>query len=368
MLSLIILYELLFNKATPEAAEVSDLLIYPIKSCGSVSNYNWPVNRYGFELDRFWVLAKNGSKISQRECPQMAKITIKLQVYVNNTASSLTTFTAEKSSSLKYLKVDENIYFRGGNLVCSAPGMKTDLIIRFGNFKSNQNPKSTKIDVFGSIIDGIDEGDEASQWFSEYLQLSDVRLFVKADTVRSLPKKHTPKYGFNYQPQTAFADGFPVLLVSETSLADLNLKLKSSEKITSKNKEISVLNFRPNIVLKEIDKFSLSPFIEETWGVISIGKSNVAHKFFVASRCTRCEIPCNDLETGVIGKEPTYTMMKDGYRRSDPGKKFQCCFGMNLIPATTNFSLTIGDSLNVLSTMYHDGKIGAWQPVKLTAV
>jgi hypothetical protein len=67
-----------------------------------------------------------------------------------------------------------------------------------------------------------------------------------------------------------------------------------------------------------------------------------------------------NLETGEPGKQPSKILMKDSWRRVDPGAKFHACFGMNSISASPGgFSLAVGDQVSILSTTSeHDRKKG----------
>ena len=76
--------------------------------------------------------------------------------------------------------------------------------------------------------------------------------------------------------QTAFADGYPFLILSQESLSDLNKRLSSP---------VAMRNFRPNIVIKGCKK----PYEEDTWKQIRIGPDHSNdHLFFLVARCTRC--------------------------------------------------------------------------------
>jgi uncharacterized protein YcbX len=108
----------------------------------------------------------------------------------------------------------------------------------------------------------------------------------------------------------SFADGAPVLLTSEESLADLNTRLE---------KLITMTRFRPNLVVR-----GDLPYAEDEWQAIGIGET----RFDVGWACTRCILTTVDPETGqpCPDGEPLRTLKK--YRRRDR----EVYFGQNLLP------------------------------------
>ena len=72
-----------------------------------------------------------------------------------------------------------------------------------------------------------------------------VRLVSKGESVRHLNPKYLPavRDAFDHEPQTAFSDGWPFLILSEESIADLNTRLPKGPV------QASARNFRPNIVV-----------------------------------------------------------------------------------------------------------------------
>ena len=140
--------------------------------------------------------------------------------------------------------------------------------------------------------------------------------------------------------------------MSQESVDDLNTRLDAEDKVTFEN-------FRPNIVVHGVP-----PFAEDEWKIVNVG----THRFYITSRCTRCQVPCVNVETGTIGKEPSRTMMKNWYRRVDPGSKFEACFGVNALSGKEGLDAPISvDDVFVVkeTTTKHNVKIGIWQPRKI---
>src|SRR5580692_9450895 len=105
-----------------------------------------------------------------------------------------------------------------------------------------------------------------------------------------------------------FADGYPVLLIGEASLADLNATLCEA---------VPMDRFRPNIVVS-----SMEPFVEDQWGELEIGTARLSG----TKACDRCSVPTVDQLTGQrTGPEPIRTL--SSYRRFGDG----VYLGQNLI-------------------------------------
>ena len=122
----------------------------------------------------------------------------------------------------------------------------------------------------------------------------------------------------------SFADAFPLLLISQASLDDLNSKLAVP---------VPMNRFRPNIVINGCGAFD-----EDGWKKIRVGNM----VFHVMKPCGRCVTTTVDQSTGVQGKEPLATLSK--YRKVD-GKVL---FGQNVIPEKRGM-VHVGDVVEVIS-------------------
>jgi uncharacterized protein len=121
----------------------------------------------------------------------------------------------------------------------------------------------------------------------------------------------------------SFADGFPFLIVSEASLADLNARLPGPP--------LPIDRFRPNLVVTGCE-----PFAEDGWSELRIG----AMTFRTAKPCSRCVITTIDQTTGEPGPEPLRTLAR--YRRVDG----RVMFGQNLVHAGRG-TVRVGDAVSV---------------------
>jgi uncharacterized protein len=246
---------------------VSNLTYYPIKACRGFDVPVSNIQRMGLEHDRrMMVVTPDGGFLTQREHPRLALITPSLK----NEALTL-----------------------------SAPNFDS---LQVGIQKTGT---PTSVEIWASkCVDAIDQGDEAAAWLSDWLGIS-VRLVHIADGFK---RKLNSNYAVNTDDHTGFADGYPILIISEESLQDLNSRLDSA---------VPMNRFRPNLVVKGSE-----PFAEDTWKRIRIGGVEMA----LVKPCARCLVTTIDKETLKKNKEPLKTL--SGYRNHELG----AIFGMNTIP------------------------------------
>ncbi|GAA2429067.1 MOSC domain-containing protein [Actinomadura vinacea] len=159
---------------------------------------------------------------------------------------------------------------------------------------------------------GIDQGDEAADWFSALLD-TECRL------VRFTGGRRTSRGN----GELAFADGYPLLVISAESLADLNGRLAEP---------LPMNRFRPNLVIE-----GLGPYGEDRVRFLRIGGTVIE----MVKSCARCVITTTDQNSGERGREPLRTLAS--YRTIDRGIRF----GQNAIPRTPG-PLAVGDPLEVL--------------------
>lgn len=262
---------------------VSTLTYYPIKACRGFDVPTANVERMGLENDRrMMVVTPEGDFLTQREHPRLALVTPTL---------------GEGAVSL------------------SAPDFDS---LQIGIRKTGA---TTPVNIWKSKgAQAVDQGDEAAQWFSDWLGTS-VRLVHFADGYRRLVSRD---HAVHADDHTGFADGYPILIASEESLADLNRCLASP---------LPMNRFRPNLVVKGCE-----PFAEDTWKRIRIGEMELA----IVKPCARCVVTTIDKETLERGKEPLKTL--NTFRKQGGG----AMFGQNVIPLNEG-RLEVGMSVEVLS-------------------
>ena len=243
---------------------VSELIIYPVKSCAGINLDKTSVEAFGLKDDRRWmVVDENGEMVTQRKLAKMCLI----QPELISSGLILTAPLMEK---------------------CHIEIPIADCIV--------------KVKVWNDICQAYDAGDVVAEWLSYFLSTKCRLVYFPEDEIRQVD------LGFAIEgDKTAFSDGFPLLLLSQASLDDLNSRLTSS---------VSIKRFRPNIVVNGCE-----PFAEDTWNKIKIG--NIV--FRIVKPCSRCVIPSINPETAIKEDEPLKTLV--AYRKRE--KKI--FFGQNVI-------------------------------------
>lgn len=228
----------------PEDVVVSEIFVYPIKSCRGIRLESSVLSARGLKYDRMFALMNNkGLHISLRCHPKMATIT---------TAFSQC----------------------GTKLLVECATMETGIEIPLEESAGEKTYE--QINIWDCLCDVFEVDPAISQWFCDALKITETRLVRMADHfVRETSRKTS------HSGQAALADQFPYLLVSEKSLEEVNALLEES---------IVMENFRPNIVVKNCDAFA-----EETWKQVRLGGILMS----VTQRCSRCVLPNTHPFTGI---------------------------------------------------------------------
>lgn len=157
----------------------------------------------------------------------------------------------------------------------------------------------------------LDEGDEASKWFSNYLgKPSRLIRFNAASETRPVD----PQYAAGHK--VMFSDQYPFMLLSQGSMDALNKLLKEP---------IPINRFRPNIVVS-----GCKPFSEDVWTEIKINEFT----FEGVKLCSRCKVPTINQETGIAGPEPNTTLMairSDKVLRPTQKQQGKIYFGQHIV-------------------------------------
>jgi MOSC domain-containing protein len=245
---------------------LSALHLYPVKSCGSLSPAEWPLDRIGLRHDRRWmVVSPEGRFLTQREIPGLALVRPRLE---------------------------------GENLILAAPGL-VDHVVPL----TPAGGRRFLARIWNDRVEAWLPDPEADQWFSDYLSRDTHLAYFPASAIRRVD----PTYALQ-GAITAFSDGFPLLLIGDASLADLNARM---------GRPLPMNRFRPNLVVSGSEAYA-----EDGWRRITLGRLELA----VVKPCVRCVIPTTNQDTAERGQEPLRTLAT--YRRWGQG----VAFGQNVIP------------------------------------
>lgn len=246
--------------------QLSGLFIYPIKACAGIALEHADVVERGLAFDRRYMLVdRTGTFVTQREVPRLCRVA-----------------TALEHDQLRVWAPDKPALM--------LPLQPMDL------------PRARRAYRLWDSIGSALEHSAGSRWFSELLD-DDVSLLYMPDSERRNvnPNRARPR------DIVSFADAYPLMLMSEASLADLNQRLRQP---------VEMRRFRPNLVISGGE-----PYGEDDFATVRIG----ALSFRGVKRCERCVVTTIDPDTAEQSTEPLRTL---SHYRLDDGKVW---LGMNLI-------------------------------------
>jgi uncharacterized protein len=267
------------------SATLVALAVYPVKSCRGIDLIDATLESIGLAGDRHWMLVRpNGRFVTQRELPRMALVRTALD---------------------------------GVSLTLSAPGTEPLAVSR------DAAGESRAVTVWRFEGRGFDCGDAAAEWVSAFLA-TPLRL-VRFDA--GTPRICSPEWTPGTRAVTEFSDGFPMLVLSRASLADLNSRLP---------KALPMERFRPNLVIDGVNAYDEDRIHELRAGGVVIR---------MAKPCTRCSITTTDQQHGEPdGEEPLATLKT---YRFDAALR-AVCFGQNAIPVSgVGATLRVGQDFEI---------------------
>ena len=262
---------------------------YPVKSCRGEDLQTCEVEPWGLLGDRRWMLVDpSGEAVTAREENRL--------VLVDPTIT-------EEGLRLRFPGID-------------------DLVV----VRPERGPL-TEVELWHDRVAASLADDAAHDWFSRLLGRP-VRL-VYLDDPRRRPVDQ--RYA---EPDevVSFADGFPLLVVTEESLAQLNTWIAAGPR--AEDGPLPMTRFRPSLVIRGAE-----PFAEDSWRRIRVGEVG----FKIVKPCARCVLTTIDPDTAVRTKEPLVSLAR--HRRID-GKLL---FAMNAIPEAPYGVVRVGDQVEVLA-------------------
>jgi len=237
-------------------ATIASLHLYPVKSCAGIALSGAVLGPAGLEscgvADREWMVveATSGMFRTQRQLPRMALIATAIA---------------------------------DGALLLTAPEMPA---LRVPLDAQRDTAPALAVRVWDHACKAFDEGDDAARWLSDFLGAA-MRL-VRFDPAHR--RLSSPEWTGAVEARNRFSDGFPILMISEASLADLNDRLRKADRAP-----LPMNRFRPNLVLSGV-----GPYAEDHLDTLS----GEGFRLRPVKPCPRCPIPSIDQATGERGPDP----------------------------------------------------------------
>lgn len=267
--------------------QISQLIIYPIKSLGGIPLDRARVTDRGLQHDRRWMLVDpDNGFITQRTVPTMALI---------------------------------HVAVGAGGLQVTSVLHPDALFVPFGGgfAVGGGLPEFAEVRVWDDTCRAQFVSPEADAWFTAALKIPCRLVHMPDATSRITDPVYAPEGGI-----TSFADAFPFLLIGQASLDELNSRLEQA---------LPMDRFRPNIVFT-----GGTPYQEDELREFSIR----GIRFRGVKLCARCPIPTIDQATAERGKEPLRTLARYRFWNN------KVYFGQNLIHQGVG-EIAVGDPILV---------------------
>ena len=262
------------------ALHLAAIYRYPLKSARGHRLDTAVVDRFGLAGDRRWMLVDDtGRFLSQRSEPKLALLAVECQ-----------------GDGLR-------LTFGGSSITVSRPDPRGERVMAT---------------VWGDTVPASLADAAVNSWISERLYAPTRLVYCPDDALRGVDPDYAPAGQL-----VGFADGFPLLLISEASLDYLNQRLPAP---------VEMDRFRPNLVIAGAE-----PHAEDSWRRLRIGEAELE----LVKPCSRCAIPSINQKTGE--RDPHINRALATYRRRD-GIIY---FGMNAL-ASQGAHFSEGDPVEII--------------------
>ncbi|RKR68254.1 hypothetical protein C8C94_2760 [Acidovorax sp. 94] len=265
-----------FHPDSDLSGTIARLFVYPVKSCAGIEVQQALLTDTGLDLDRAWmVVDAEGMFVTQRTLPRMALIRPQL---------------------------------KGDEMVLRAPGM---LALHVA-IDAVEAPAT--VTVWRDTVPAWDMGAVAAQWFTDFLG-QPCRLVRFDPEYRRLSSM---EWTGGVEAPNQFADGFPLLLASQASMDELNLRLQAAGHAAA-----GIERFRPNVVLAGVDAHD-----EDRVDLVRVDAQEGEIHLQPVKPCSRCPIP--DIDPATAESNPSVGDTLRTYRK-DQRLDGAITFGMNAI-------------------------------------
>ncbi|XP_072293099.1 molybdenum cofactor sulfurase [Eucyclogobius newberryi] len=264
-----------------EGCSLTNIYIYPIKSCGAFEVQQWPLGRQGLLFDRsFMVVNANGVCLSQKREPRLCLI-------------------------------KPEILLSSNQLLLHATEMESISV----PLETKSQSKVCQSKVCGDRVETLDCGDAAAEWLERFLRQKCRLIRLSPDFTRDAKKtKRRESSRGDASPVSSPSCPAPsplslvneaqYLMVNRASVEHIHRLIHDREEVNADERlvldvENVISRFRANLVLSGAEAFH-----EDNWSQLIIAGT----RFVVSGQCSRCHMIGTDQETGAKTKEPLMTL------------------------------------------------------------
>lgn len=247
---------------------LTGLFVHPVKSCRGIALEECALTPRGLEHDREWMIVDaDGNFLTQRQHPRLALIEMQL------------TSKALQLGATGHGQIEVPLALR--------------------------TMPRRRVRVWRHDCEALNEGEAAAEWLSAFLG-QPARL-VRFDPAHR--RLSNTEWTGGLEAENRFSDGYPLLVLSEESLAELNRRI---------GEPLPLDRFRPNLVI-----CGAGPHAEDFARTLKTRGVELR----LVKPCVRCRITTTDQRTAEMGKEPLRTLAT--YRHDE--RLGGVTFGMNTI-------------------------------------
>ncbi|XP_040840596.1 molybdenum cofactor sulfurase [Ochotona curzoniae] len=270
---------------------VTNIYLYPIKSCAAFEVTSWPIGKQGLLYDRSWMVVNhNGICLSQKQEPRLCLI-------------------------------QPCIDLKQRIMVIKAKGMEP---IEVPLEENSEQGRICQSKVCADRVNTYDCGEKISNWLSKFFGRPCHLIKQSSSFQRNAKVKH----GKDQFPATtatlSLVNEAQYLLVNQSSVWELQQQLSTSDENGKEElfpmKDL-ISRFRANIITN-----GTKPFEEEKWDGISVGSLH----FQVLGPCHRCQMICIDQKTGQRNQ--------DVFQKLSETRKRKVNFGVYLMHTSVDLS------------------------------
>ena len=247
--------------------QISQLFIHPIKSCAALARDELLIEPRGAVDDRRWMLVDEAGRfVTGRQLGALVRL------QVEPIAGGL------------------RLRFAGDSAEVAQP---------------DHNAARRSVQIWKDSVEAASADAAANAWLSQRLGRTLQLVFMDERAVRPVAQSYA-----QVGDEVSFADGFPLLVISQAALDDLSARV---------GRRMDSRRFRPNLLLA-----GAAAHAEDSWRRVRID----GIEFDAVKPCTRCVFTTVDPDSGERAADGEPLASLKSYRRSGDG----VTFGMNLIP------------------------------------